>query len=367
MHVQTPSYTDLDVLATLLQHGSCVVSNAGTIVLDSLVNERPTVCVLYDEGAPPGESWAAKNALGEHYRQLMESGAFYRAHNFDEVARGIERALASPDELAEERRRVAQEVVGEVDGRAAERVVDAIVDGHRRRLVRRPVDLGATEWLFFATVFTVTFAKVHWAIGGDLSLSDVLTALFLVAFVDPPAGALGRALRAGRRRATFAFFVGVPARLPARLLQPRHDRGARPVGRRGSSSSCSTSSSSSPRRRSSSGGGSGSTGGRSARSSPASPRTPSTALLQLGGRARAPAGNLDAAVLSPLTGGASQINIYGAVAGQSVYRPNALTGDPNHLGIELTIPLLVLLPMYLRLGRGAAGGTPRCCCSRSCS
>jgi O-antigen ligase len=62
--------------------------------------------------------------------------------------------------------------------------------------------------------------------------------------------------------------------------------------------------------------------------------------------------NLDSAVLSPLTGGASSINIYGAVAGQSVYRPNALTGDPNHLGIMLIVPILVLLPVYLRLGRG---------------
>jgi O-antigen ligase len=62
--------------------------------------------------------------------------------------------------------------------------------------------------------------------------------------------------------------------------------------------------------------------------------------------------NLDNAVLSPLTGGASSINIYGAVGGQSVYRPNALTGDPNHLGIMLIVPILVLLPVYLRLGRG---------------
>jgi O-antigen ligase len=61
--------------------------------------------------------------------------------------------------------------------------------------------------------------------------------------------------------------------------------------------------------------------------------------------------NLDHAVLSPLTGGASSINIYGAVGGKSVYRPNALTGDPNHLGIMLIVPLLVLLPVYLRLGR----------------
>ena len=61
--------------------------------------------------------------------------------------------------------------------------------------------------------------------------------------------------------------------------------------------------------------------------------------------------NLDHAVLSPLTGGASNINIYGAVEGASVYRPNALTSDPNHLGIMLAIPLLVLTPIYLRLER----------------
>jgi hypothetical protein len=63
-------------------------------------------------------------------------------------------------------------------------------------------------------------------------------------------------------------------------------------------------------------------------------------------------GNLDNSLLAPLTGGASSINIYGAVNGQDVYRPNALTGDPNHLGIMLIVPLLVLLPLYLRLERG---------------
>ena len=38
--------------------------------------------------------------------------------------------------------------------------------------------------------------------------------------------------------------------------------------------------------------------------------------------------------------------------GTSVYRPNALTGDPNHLGIFLIVPLLTFLPVYLRLERG---------------
>ena len=125
--VQEPAYTDLDALATLLQHGDAVVANAGTILLDALVNDRPAVCVLYDEGAPPDDRWAELNVSGEHYRELLESEAFYRARSFEEVAAGIERALADPGELAAERARVARGVVGEVDGHAADRVADVIV------------------------------------------------------------------------------------------------------------------------------------------------------------------------------------------------------------------------------------------------
>ena len=62
--------------------------------------------------------------------------------------------------------------------------------------------------------------------------------------------------------------------------------------------------------------------------------------------------DIDKALLSPITGGASSINIYGAIEGANIYRPNALTGDPNHLGVMLVIPLIALLPVYLRLERG---------------
>lgn len=128
--VQEPSVTDLDVLATLLQHADCVVTNAGTVMLDALVNDRPVVCVLYDEGGgPPAESWAAKSIIGEHYRDLAESGAFVRAETFVEVVEGIRRCLAAPDECAAERRRVVDRVVGPVDGKAAERYVDAVLGG----------------------------------------------------------------------------------------------------------------------------------------------------------------------------------------------------------------------------------------------
>jgi O-antigen ligase len=75
-------------------------------------------------------------------------------------------------------------------------------------------------------------------------------------------------------------------------------------------------------------------------------------MLQLAGAELANV-NLDERVLAPI--GSYQrggINVYGAVGGSNVYRTNALTLDPNHLAIMLLIPLLVLLPIYLRLERG---------------
>ncbi len=66
--------------------------------------------------------------------------------------------------------------------------------------------------------------------------------------------------------------------------------------------------------------------------------------------------NLDRLVVGPLTagqGGVGGINIFGTVSGsQNVYRINALTGDPNHLGVMLCVPLMVLLPYYLGDRRG---------------
>jgi O-antigen ligase len=63
--------------------------------------------------------------------------------------------------------------------------------------------------------------------------------------------------------------------------------------------------------------------------------------------------NLDELLIEPITSRQTGINVFGAIGGtQEVFRPNALTGDPNHLGIELVLPLLVLTPIYLRLERG---------------
>jgi O-antigen ligase len=81
-------------------------------------------------------------------------------------------------------------------------------------------------------------------------------------------------------------------------------------------------------------------------------------LLQLG-LAETTGANLDQRVLGPLglyeRGG---INVYGVVGDANVYRTTALTLDPNHLGVMLVVPLLILFPLYLRLERGHRLRTP---------
>jgi hypothetical protein len=72
-------------------------------------------------------------------------------------------------------------------------------------------------------------------------------------------------------------------------------------------------------------------------------------ILQLG--AAVAGHNLDHIVIDPLTGGQRSIDVFGAINGQSIYRVNALTGDPNHLGVMLVVPLLALTPVYLRMAR----------------
>jgi UDP-N-acetylglucosamine 2-epimerase len=135
--VQRVTPTDYGDLVTLLQHVDCVVASGGTILLEALVNDRPSICVTFAEGAPPGfDAVDRTNQTGEHYRALIESQAFYRAGDFDQLATALERALANPSELHDERERVSREVVGEIDGHAADRVVAAIRDTLARNALK---------------------------------------------------------------------------------------------------------------------------------------------------------------------------------------------------------------------------------------
>jgi len=201
-----------------------------------------------------------------------------------------------------------------------------------------------TSFFFLATFFCVTFEKVHWNFGGSLGIADILTVLFLVAFAfeqrDRPIPRTAVIVLAFLAVFVLVYLLGF-FNIQTQQGLDQFTKGmvkfvlhflflataVTYLARRGRTYFWRSL-------------------GWSAAGLGANCLY---GILQL---LAARAGhNLDRTVLSPLTGGASSINIYGSVGGSSVYRPNALTGDPNHLGIMLDVPLLALLPLYLRLER----------------
>jgi general stress protein CsbA len=221
----------------------------------------------------------------------------------------------------------------------------------RERVLAQP----ALDGLFLATIFTVTFHKLQWELAGSLTLSDILTSVFLVLFVwDRFEHGDGRLTRTSA--VALAFFLAFAlvylagfynldtaealAQWAKGLVKFVLHFGFLVAGisllaRRpirfywyALAAFC---------------------GGIA--------MDAAYGVVQL---ALAEAGvNLDQVLIQPITSRQTGINIFGAVGGtQQVFRPNALTGDPNHLGIELVIPLLVLTPLYLRLERGHRWRTP---------
>jgi O-antigen ligase len=203
--------------------------------------------------------------------------------------------------------------------------------------------------LFFATLFSVTFEKVHWEVAGTVELADILAVLFLVAYAFERVARCDRRLpRTGAAALGFAtafllvYLVGY-FNLDSSQGESQFGKGMVKFGihflfliagiaylaRRSERFYFKA------------------LGAFFAGMVFNSIYGAVQLVLARGGI------NLDHAILAPLTGGASNINIYGRIGGtQAVYRINALTGDPNHLGIMLDIPLLVLTPLYLRLARG---------------
>jgi O-antigen ligase len=198
--------------------------------------------------------------------------------------------------------------------------------------------------LFFGSVFVATFEKVHWNVAGQIGLNDIITILFLVAYVATERRPVPRtsAIVLGFFAAFALVYLGGFFALETKQALDQFVKGmvkfvihfafvVAAVGylaQRGERFFWRA-----------------------------------LAWFSLGFVANAVYGilqllsqlaghSLDNVFLNPLTGGAAKINIYGAIGGQNIYRVNALTGDPNHLGVMLVIPLLMLTPLYLRLPRG---------------
>jgi O-antigen ligase len=204
-----------------------------------------------------------------------------------------------------------------------------------------------TSTLFFTTLFVSTFEKVHWNFGGQLGINDMTTILFVVAFLASNREREGNFPRTSA--VVLAFFAAFALIYLSGFWDLTTTQGLTQfwkgmtkfaihwtfmvaaiayLARRGREYYWRA----------------------IAWFTLGFVANAIYGILQLGAAVGA-GRNLDNTVLSPLTGGASSIDVFGHIAGSSIYRVNALTVDPNHLGVMLVVPLLMLTPVYFRMAR----------------
>jgi O-antigen ligase len=206
-----------------------------------------------------------------------------------------------------------------------------------------------TRFFFFATLFCVSFEKVQWQLGGSVELSDILTVLFLVAFVG---GRIAR--RDGWLPRTVFSVTAVLGGLLLVYLLGYFNM---------------------------------STGQELSQFSKGMFKFAIHSFFLIAAIAYLSRGSerffwrslgwfvggigfnalygffqfmlaqrgteLDNLVLNRIASPSVKgINVYGGVEGQNVYRANALAADPNHLGIMIILPVCILTPIYLRMERG---------------
>jgi len=111
MHLATLTYQDVQV------------NVSGTMIVDSAILDKPTVCVHYDIPANTPEGLSAKRFYKRtDMRSILESGGLKLANSPDECIALINRYLENPSLEAAGRRTIRKNEAGTLDGKAGERL-----------------------------------------------------------------------------------------------------------------------------------------------------------------------------------------------------------------------------------------------------
>lgn len=124
--VEPPQLGDLPYLANLLRHASVVVASAGTINLDAAALDTPTIAVAFESEDEPYYDRPVRRYDMEHYAAVARTGGVRLVRSQQELEDAVAGYLQDPRRDAVGRQRLREEHLEPLDGRAAQRFVDAV-------------------------------------------------------------------------------------------------------------------------------------------------------------------------------------------------------------------------------------------------
>ena len=125
--IEPPGKADLAYLANLIRHAELVVASAGSMNLDAVALDTPTIGLAWEDESLPYADRPARAYELEHLAAVAQEDGLPLARTFAELEGLIDEGLADRQNRAEGRRRLRRRFVEPLDGRASVRVAEEIV------------------------------------------------------------------------------------------------------------------------------------------------------------------------------------------------------------------------------------------------
>jgi CDP-glycerol glycerophosphotransferase (TagB/SpsB family) len=121
------------------RHADVVVNLSSTAAIDAAIFDRPVVNLNFDPEPDRRRQRLIKeiNHVWPHSKAIAESGGLWLVNDLEEMITAVKTYLERPELHHKERRRMAEMVCGQIDGRCGERMAQALLDFAHKRSARQ--------------------------------------------------------------------------------------------------------------------------------------------------------------------------------------------------------------------------------------
>lgn len=124
--VDPPDLGPLDYLAEMIRHAGVVIASAGSINLDAVALDTPTIGIAWEDTSLPYWDRPARAYGMEHLRELRNESGMMFARDHRELLAACSRYLADRDTDAQGRERIRRRYLYRLDGNAAGRLANEV-------------------------------------------------------------------------------------------------------------------------------------------------------------------------------------------------------------------------------------------------
>ncbi|MBN1879738.1 hypothetical protein JW823_06475 [bacterium] len=129
-----PSREEVYLAGNILRHCDVCISPGSTMTVEAAIFDKPSVVPLFNPAMPDEyERFFTINWLNKHFKFLIQEDTVGVAGTASDLIESIRHALDDPSWLSEGRRRIRDELLGPLDGRATERLAEIVVNTATRK------------------------------------------------------------------------------------------------------------------------------------------------------------------------------------------------------------------------------------------